>query len=79
MGLNDYELHDLLAVQWNELLAARFPNASHQMCRQEMRWDGEQYVSYSPVRCIGWHCHKCGEPTNMMGHHHTTKDCLARN
>lgn len=69
MGLENYRFEELLAVQWNPELAAQFPNADHWQCRQEMMHDGEKWVPYSPVRCIGWHCPRCGEPTNLMGHH----------
>lgn len=70
MTLDNYTLGELLAVQWNPELAKQFPNADHRACRQEMRWDESKgWQSYNPVRCIGWHCHRCGEPTNMMGHH----------
>ena len=70
MAIEDYKIMELLAVQWNEELAARFPNADHHECRQLMRQDGDKWVPYSPVRCAGWHCHLCGSPTNIMGHHH---------
>lgn len=77
MNVNDYEMLDLLAVQWNDQLAARFPNVNHSTCRQLFQHNGEKWVPYEPVRCIGWHCHKCGEQTNLMGHHTESKECKA--
>ena len=69
MSLDRYELREVLAVSWNEAMAARFPNADHSQCRQEMWHDGEMWRSFSPVRCGGWHCNRCGAATNGFGHH----------
>lgn len=66
---DNYELQEVVAVAWNPKLAAEFPDAKHTFCRQEMFHDGNQWVSYVPVKCGGWHCPKCGAPTNVMGHH----------
>jgi len=68
---SDYWLQELVAVEWNPKLAYQFPNADHHGCRQEMFHDGNQWVSYNPVKCVGWHCPFCGEPTNIYGHHST--------
>ena len=69
-SLNRYKLGDVVAVQWNPELAEQFPNARHTGCRQQCWHDGEQWREYHPARCMGYHCPKCGEPTNMMGNHH---------
>jgi hypothetical protein len=67
--MENYKLGDVIAVQWNPELAELFPNADHTGCRQEMRHDGTSWFPYNPVRCFGWHCNRCGKPTNIMGHH----------
>ena len=69
MSLERYELGYIVAVSWTAEMAQRFPNADHAGCRQEMWHDGEQWRSFNPVRCGGWHCNRCGAPTNMFGHH----------
>ena len=58
-----YEIAELVAVMWNDDMAARFPNVQHHFCRQMPDGPG------GPVRCAGWHCNRCGHPTNMFGHH----------
>jgi hypothetical protein len=68
---DNYWLQELVAVEWNPKLAYQFPNADHTNCRQELFHDGNQWVSYNPVKCRGWHCPFCGEPTNIYGHHST--------
>lgn len=67
--IDNYELEELVAVQWNVKLAAEFTDAKHTFCRQEMFHDGNRWVSHVPVKCVGWHCPRCGAPTNVMGHH----------
>ena len=69
MSLSDYQLGDLLAVGWNDDMAARFPNADHNGCRQEMRQLLDRWAPYVPARCVGHHCNRCGAPTNSYGHH----------
>lgn len=69
MSLDRYQLGELLAVGWSADMAARFPHADHRGCRQEMQHDGTSWVPYSPARCAGWHCNRCGAPTNSFGHH----------
>ena len=64
-----YELGELLAVEWNDDMAERFPNADHDTCRQEVIWDDGNWRPYDPPRCHGWHCNRCGAPTNSYGHH----------
>lgn len=66
--LDRYEIAELVAVMWNDDMAARFPNAQHHFCRQMPGEPG------GPVRCFGWHCNRCGQPTNSFGHH----DCPDR-
>lgn len=65
---------ELLAVSWSPEMAERFPSAVHTSCRQEMRVTPNGAQPYEPVRCIGWHCNRCGAPTNAFGHH----DCPDR-
>ena len=68
-GIEDrWELAELVAVMWSADMAARFPNASHVFCRAVHNHQGEF------VKCYGWHCNRCGVPTNMYGHH----DCPDR-
>jgi hypothetical protein len=74
MSLDRYQLGEVLAVAWNPEMAARFPRADHTGCRQEAYLDGNQWKPYNPVRCSGWHCNRCGAPTNSYGHH----DCPDR-
>lgn len=66
-----WKLTELLAVQWNPEMAQRFPNAEHAGCRQEMRPTDSPagFEPYDPVRCVGWHCDRCGQATNSYGHH----------
>lgn len=62
MSLEDrFQFVELVAVQWNDDMAQRFPNMNHAMCRQ--------YDDGNGLRCMGWHCNRCGVPTNMYGHH----------
>lgn len=84
MSLDRYRLGELLAVQWNDDMAQRFPNADHHGCRQLMRQGPliqgpfeepyRDWVPFDPPRCSGYHCNRCGAPTNMFGHH----DCPDR-
>ncbi|MGV7669123.1 hypothetical protein PJN91_17270 [Mycobacterium kansasii] len=53
-----YQITELLAVAWNPEMTQRFPNADHSECRLD-----------SAGRCTGWHCNRCGKPTNSYGHH----------
>lgn len=66
-----YEICELVAVGWSDDMAERFPNADHTMCRQEFQ---EIYGRIVPTRCRGWHCNRCGKPTNCQGGH----DCPDR-
>lgn len=74
MSLDRYQLGEILATGWNPEMAARFPNADHHGCRQEMWHDGTYWKPYDPVRCVGFHCNRCGAATNSYGHH----DCPDR-
>lgn len=69
--MDNYELREIVAVQWNPVLAEQFPNAEHRNCRQAMRanHDTNMWEPYDPPRCVDYHCHKCGNPCNVMGHH----------
>lgn len=70
MTLDNYEMGEILAVMWSPEMAERFPNADHRGCRQEARrLSNGDWVPYEPVRCHGWHCNRCGAPTNSFGHH----------
>lgn len=67
--LSRYQLGELLAVTWTDEMAQRFPNADHAGCRALM-----DPATQRVTRCIGWHCNRCGAPTNSYGHH----DCPDR-
>ena len=69
MSLDRYRLGELLAVQWNDQMAQRFPAADHHGCRQKMRPINDRWQPYSPVQCMGYHCNRCGAATNSYGHH----------
>jgi hypothetical protein len=62
-----WKFGELLAVTWNDEMDQRFPDASHDGCRMDCR-DPDRPV------CAGWHCNRCGAPTNAWGHH----DCPDR-
>jgi hypothetical protein len=66
---NRYQIGELLAAQWNDEMAQRFPNAEHRGCRQEMREVIDRWQPYDPPRCRGYHCNRCGAQTNSFGHH----------
>lgn len=66
--LGKYKITELLAASWSDEMAQRFPNADHRGCRCEINEQGEI------VRCVGWHCNRCGKSTNSYGHH----DCPDR-
>lgn len=66
--IEHYQPGEVLAIQWNTEMAARFPNADHHGCRQEMWHDGTYWKTYSPPRCSGYHCNRCGAATGMFGH-----------
>lgn len=68
MHLGDYELRDILAVAWCEDMAARFPNADHRGCRQQMWHDGTRWHAHTPPHCLGYHCVRCGAATGQYGH-----------
>lgn len=68
MSLDHYKLSYLVAVTWNDEMAQRFPNADHHGCRQEMFHNGTHWESYSPARCRGYHCNRCGAATGSFGH-----------
>lgn len=69
MSLDRYRLEELVAVQWNPVLADQFPNADHRGCRQEMWHDGSSWHAYTPARCVGYHCPYCGGACGSYGHH----------
>lgn len=73
MRLSDYELRDIVAAVWDDDLAARFPDADHRGCRQEMYHDGQVWRSHVPARCRGYHCVHCGEATGQFGHRNCPK------
>jgi hypothetical protein len=67
-------VQELVAVMWNDGMAQRFPSADHVGCRQLFQHKDGQWVEFDPPRCVGWHCNRCGAPTNSWGHH----DCPDR-
>jgi hypothetical protein len=79
MSLDRYQLGEIVAVSWDDDMAKRFPNADHHGCRQEMRPTElikspfqepyRDWIPFEPPRCHGWHCNRCGAPTNSYGHH----------
>lgn len=70
MSIRDrFEFAELLCVGWNEEMAQRFPNADHAGCRVLL-----DPSTLKVIRCVGWHCNRCGAPTNAYGHH----DCPDR-
>ena len=74
MSLDRYQLGEILCSQWNDEMAQRFPKADHHGCRQEMRQVNDRWQPHHPARCRGYHCNRCGAPTNSYGHH----DCPDR-
>jgi len=64
----DYRLLDTVAVEWNDMMAVVFPDADHTGCRQEMWHNGQYWETYTPARCVGYHCPKCGGPCGSYGH-----------
>ena len=69
MSLDRYQIGEILCTEWNPEMASRFPAADHRGCRQEMFHNGTYWESYSPARCHGYHCNRCGAATNSYGHH----------
>lgn len=69
-----YRLGETVAVMWNPTMAAMFPDADHQGCRQEMRHNGQVWEPHNPVKCHGYHCPLCGAATGMFGH----RECPAK-
>lgn len=68
--LGKWKVTELLAVIWDDEMAARFPNAEHHFCRQEFRPDENGMAEpFDPPHCVGWHCNRCGKATNSYGHH----------
>lgn len=67
--LGRWSVGELLAVKWNDDMAKRFPNAEHACCRQEMRMGEHGAECFDPPHCMGWHCNRCGAPTNDQGNH----------
>lgn len=55
---------ELVAVSWDSDMAARFPNEEHHGCRAL-----REHQTNRVTRCVGWHCNRCGQPTNSYGHH----------
>jgi hypothetical protein len=53
-------------VQWSSQMAERFPEVSHDGCRQSMRPVPETglWRPFSPPLCHDWHCPTCGKPVN---------------
>lgn len=65
-----WKLQELLAVGWSADMAARFPNVDHTFCRQQMVPDDNgQWGPADPVRCMSWHCNRCGASTDAQGGH----------
>ncbi|SID33758.1 Uncharacterised protein [Mycobacteroides abscessus subsp. abscessus] len=69
--LSNGAVYELAATLWNDELAQRFPHADHTACLSlhsvedgVARW----------VKCVDWHCNRCGSPTNTFGGH----DCPDR-
>ncbi len=70
MSLEDYILGPIVAVIWNDSLAAKFPNAKHNQCLQSFRFNEttDEWQPLDPPLCHGWHCPRCGAPTGSTGH-----------
>lgn len=64
-----WQLRELLAVSWDADMAARFPDADHTGCLQLLYHEDGEWRPYDPPICKGWHCNRCGAPTNSYGHH----------
>lgn len=64
-----YQPVELLAVMWDADMAARFPDADHSECRCIV-----DIHSGAMLRCIGWHCNRCGAPTPSHGHRNDCPD-----
>lgn len=62
--LGRWEVAELVAVMWNDDMAQRFPNANHAFCRVQM-----DLATGDVLRCVGWHCNRCGVATSCQGHH----------
>ena len=72
--LNNYEILELIAVQWNPKLAEKFPTADHRTCRQQMRPVNDRWVPYIPAKCVDYHCPHCGIARGVMGRHNCEQD-----
>lgn len=74
--LDDYELGEVVAVQWCAQMAEAFPNADHTGCLQSMQWIPGipntditgVWQPFTPPLCHGWHCPRCGVACGQMGH-----------
>lgn len=66
--IDRYRIGYVVAVEWNPDMAARFPNADHNGCRQELWHDGHHWKRHQPAKCHGYHCNRCGAATGMYGH-----------
>jgi hypothetical protein len=66
--LGNIKLGPVVAVQWCDDMAARFPDADHHGCRQSMRPVGARWMPFDPPLCHGYHCPHCGAPTGQYGH-----------
>lgn len=63
MSFDGWRIVDTLAVAWDEDMEARFPAVEHDECRVLVSEDRQTFV------CRGWHCNRCGAPTNSFGGH----------
>ena len=73
MGCEDYQLGPyrlglVVAVQWCDDMAAQFPDADHNGCRQSMRPVHDRWQPFDPPLCHGYHCPHCGTATGQYGH-----------
>ena len=53
---------DPQAVQWDDDMAARFPDVTHEECRVLISG------GRTTIICRGLHCSRCGQATNTIGH-----------
>lgn len=66
---NGYQPVELVAVMWNADMAARLPHIDHSECRCVV-----DIHSGELLRCVGWHCNRCGAPTPSNGHRNECPD-----
>ncbi|SKK34596.1 Uncharacterised protein [Mycobacteroides abscessus subsp. abscessus] len=69
--LSNGAVYELSATLWNDELDQRFPTADHTACLSLI--SVEDGVARR-VKCLDWHCNRCGSATNTFGGH----DCPDR-